>query len=153
MKRFLSRFATVTALAAGMAFAQAPAPQPAPAANPARPRVMLRRRIMQALNLTDAQKQQAKAIFQGAKANAQPIRQQLQQNREAFAAAVKANDTAQIQALAVQRGTLMGQVAAIRGQSMAKFYSTLTPDQRTKADQIRERIQQRIQQRRQGANG
>jgi len=114
---------------------------------------MLRRRIMQALNLTDAQKQQARAIFQGAKANAQPIRQQLQQNREAFAAAVKANDTAQIQALAVQRGTLMGQVAAIRGQSMAKFYSTLTPDQRTKADQIRERIQQRIQQRRQAANG
>jgi len=114
---------------------------------------MLRRRLMQALNLTPAQKQQARAIFQQAKQSAQPIRQQLQQNREAFAAAVKANDTAQIQALASQQGTLAGQVAAIRGESMAKFYSTLTPDQKTKADQIQQKIQQRLQQRKPGSNG
>jgi len=114
---------------------------------------MLRRRLMQALNLTPARKQQARAIFQQAKQSAQPIRQQLQQNREAFAAAVKANDTAQIQALASQQGTLAGQVAAIRGESMAKFYSSLTPDQKTKADQIQQKIQQRLQQRKPGSNG
>jgi len=153
MKPYLSRFAILTALAAGMGFAQTPAPQPAPLTTPVRPRVMLRRRLMQALNLTPAQKQQARAIFQQAKQSAQPIRQQLQQNREAFAAAVKANDTAQIQALASQQGTLAGQVAAIRGESMAKFYSSLTPDQKTKADQIQQKIQQRLQQRKPGSNG
>ena len=77
----------------------------------------------------------------------------MKQNRQAFAAAVKANDTAQIQTLAGQQGNLMGQVAAIRGASMARFYSTLTPDQRTKADQIQQKIQQRIEQRRLGGNG
>ena len=40
----------------------------------------MRQRMMQALNLTDAQKQQAKAIFQQARQNAQPL-EQLQENR------------------------------------------------------------------------
>ena len=153
MNQYLTRMAMVTALAAGFAFAQAPAPQTAPAQTSVKPRALVRRRLIKALDLTAAQKQQAKTIFQQAKQNAQPIRQQLQQNREAFAAAVKANDTAQIQALASQQGNLQGQVAAIRGESMAKFYSNLTPEQRAKADQVRQRIQQRIQQRKLGNNG
>jgi len=139
------------ALAAGMAVAQTPAPAPQPGQGStqgkAHPRGMMRRRMMNALNLTDAQKAQAKTIFQQARQNAEPIRQQLKQNREAMAAAVKANDTAQIQSLAAQQGTLMGQAAAIRAASSAKFYSTLTPDQQAKADQMRQRIRQRMQQR------
>lgn len=153
MNRYLTRIVTATALAAGLAFAQAPAPEPAPAQTAVKPRALVRRRLIQALDLTAAQKQQAKAIFQQARQNAQPIRQQLKQNREAFAAAVKANDIAQIQALASQQGNLRGQVAAIRGESMARFYSNLTPEQKTKADQMRQKIQQRIQQRRLGNNG
>ena len=108
---------------------------------------------MQALNLTDAQKQQAKTIFQQAHQNAQPIAAQLQQNRDALAAAVKANQTAQIQALATAQGNLRGQVLTIRAGALAQFYQILTPDQRTKADQVQQRIRQRLQQRRQGANG
>lgn len=152
MRENLMRLAAVAAVMAGMAFAQQAAPTLQPA--PARPaRAAIRRRVMQALNLTDAQKQQAKTIFQQAHQNAQPIAAQLQQNRDALAAAVKANQTAQIQALATAQGNLRGQVLTIRAGALAQFYQILTPDQRTKADQVQQRIRQRLQQRRQGANG
>ncbi len=108
---------------------------------------------MQALDLTRAQKKQAKTIFQQARQSAQPIREQLKQNREAFAAAVQANDTAQIKAIASKQGTLLGQAAEIRGESMARLYSTLTPEQRTKADQIQQKMHERKQQRKLGDNG
>ena len=41
----------------------------------------MRKRMFQALNLTDAQKQQAKTFMQQAKQNAQPLRTQLRANR------------------------------------------------------------------------
>ncbi len=165
MKNHWMQLATATALAAGMALAQTPAPAP-PQAGQGRPgmmghgmmargmgRGMMRQRLMQALNLTDAQKQQAKAIFQEARQNAQPLAQQLKDNRTALAAAVKANDTAQIQSLSVQQGTLRGQMLAIHSEAMAKFYGTLTPDQKAKADQLQQKIRQRMEQRFGNQNG
>jgi len=156
MKTYLTRFATVAALAAGMAFAQATAPatpQPAAGTTAKNPRAVLRHRMLKALNLTTAQKQQAKAIFQQTRQNVQPIAQQAKQNRAALAAAVKANDTAQIQQLATQQGNLQGQVLVMRSESMAKFYATLTPDQRAKAQQIQQKIQQLRQQRKAAFQG
>jgi periplasmic protein CpxP/Spy len=157
MKRQFIRFATAAALAAGLALAQTPAPQAGQARPPAEMRAAVRHRMMQNLNLTDAQKQQAKAIFQQAKADSQPIRDQLKQNREAFSSAVKGNNVSQIQSLSAQQGNLRGHLTAIHGEAMAKFYNLLTPDQRAKADQmqqrIRQRIEQRFQQRRNGNNG
>ena len=151
MKQQFMRLAAVAALAAGMAFAQAPAPAPnAAPGQKGTAQQRIRRRVMQALNLTAAQKQQAKAIFQQSRQNAQPIAHQLKQNREALSAAVKANDTAQIQQLSGQQGNLRGQMLAIRSGAMAKFYATLTPEQRTKAEQVQQRIRQRMQQRLQG---
>ncbi|MBZ5624856.1 MAG: Spy/CpxP family protein refolding chaperone [Acidobacteriia bacterium] len=153
MKTFLTKFAAIATLATGMAFAQTPAPAAAPTPGQGkaamRPRAGLRQRLLQALNLTPDQRQQAKTIFQQTKQNAQPIAQQARQNREALAAAVKANDTAQIQQLAAQQGNLQGQLLAMRSQSMAKFYAILTPDQRAKADQIQQRVEQRLQRMRQ----
>ena len=49
--------------------------------------------MMQALNLTAAQKQQSKTIFDDARQKAEPIRQEMRQNREALHEAVKANNT------------------------------------------------------------
>ena len=99
--------------------------------------------MMQALNLTPDQKQQAKSIFQQNRQQMEPLLQQAKQNREALSAAIKANDTAQIQQLSTQQGNLQGQVVAMRSASMAKFYATLTPDQRAKADQIQQRVKAR----------
>jgi Spy/CpxP family protein refolding chaperone len=149
MKKHLIRFASVAALAAGMAIAQTAPPaqaQPPAAHHPIRRTMHLR--MMQQLNLTPAQRDQAKAIFQQARQTTQPYTQQLRQNREAMAAAVKANDGAKIRQLAAERGRLMGQVMAVRSEATARFYSDLTPAQRTKADQIHQRIAHRIQSRR-----
>jgi periplasmic protein CpxP/Spy len=157
----LVKFATVAAMAAGLTFAQTQAPA-APAQTPpgkmrAGRRGAVRKRMMERLNLTDAQKAQAKAIFQQAKQNAQPLKQQLKQNRAALSASVKANDEAQIHSLSLQRGKLEGQMLAIRSEARAKFYAGLTPDQRTKADQMRRQVrahmEQRMKQRKAANNG
>jgi len=89
------------------------------------------------LGLTDAQKAQAKAIFQAAWQSAKPVRQELRQERQAVQAAIKAGKSAQeIEQLAKVEGTDMGQLAAIRASAFAKFYSTLTPDQKQKLESL-----------------
>jgi protein CpxP len=138
MKMTFVRFATVAAMAAGMALAQVPA---APA------RQAMRGRMMQTLNLSDAQKQQARTFLQQAKQNAQPLMTQLRANRQALAAAVKANDAAQIQSLAAQQGSLQGQLLGIRSEARAKVYALLTPEQKAKADEMREKVRERMKQR------
>lgn len=150
MKNNLMRLASVAAIAAGMAFAQTPA-QP-PQQPPARTRSfhrrgMWHRRMMQQLNLTDVQKQQAKAIFQQTRESVRPVREQLKQNREALAAAVKADNTAEIHNLAAKQATLQSRMVEARADAMAKFYATLTPEQRAKSDQLHQQFRQRMEQR------
>ena len=98
MKWHLFEYAAVTALATGMALAQAPATgtRPAPQKAPFTHPMFGHEQMMQALNLTAAQHQQASTIFGDARQKAEPIRQEMRQNREALHAAVKANNTAQI---------------------------------------------------------
>lgn len=128
MKRTFVLLAAVAALATGMVFAQA----------------SHRARRAQALNLTDAQKAQAKTIFQQAREAAKPIRAQLKENRQALTQAAKAGKSdADLQRLATEQGRLRGQMVAIRTEAFAKFYSTLTPEQRTKADQMQQQFHQR----------
>jgi Spy/CpxP family protein refolding chaperone len=103
--------------------------------------------MMKALNLTPAQEQQAETIFGDARQKAQPIRQEMQQNREALTAAMKTNNTAQIERLSAEQGNLKGKALAIHTEAMAKFYAILTPEQRTKADQMLERTRSRMRQR------
>ena len=142
------KYAAVAALATGMVFAQAPAGNSQPNTTEAQQgrRGFMRRhmaRIAQQLNLTDAQKQQSRAIFQQARQSAQPIRQELKQNREALRAAAKANQgDSQIQTLANQQGQLLAQMVAIRAEASAKFYQMLTPEQRAKADQMQNQFRQ-----------
>lgn len=148
MKHSFVRFATVAAMAAGLAVAQTPgAPaQPRPGKMWAK-QGAVRGRMLRQLNLTDAQKQQARTVFQQAKQNAEPLVKQLRENREALAAAVKANDTARIHSLSAQQGHLQGQLLGIRNEAQAKFYSNLTPEQKAKADQMRSKVRERMNQR------
>ncbi len=155
------KLSVVAALAAAIVFAQAPSTtaQPGNGQASARPRAKVRRRIAQALNLTDAQKQQAQAIIQQTRQTVQPLRQQSKQNRQALIAAIKAGKgDVEIHQLALTQGNLAGQLAVARAEALAKFYNTLTPDQRAKADlmsqKVRQMLKQRIQQHRsQGSNG
>lgn len=148
MRRNLIGLAVVAALAAGVVLAQTAEAglgkgRPGLGAN-------LRQRVIKALNLTADQKAQAKAIFQAAKTAGAPLRTQLQGIRQQMAAAIKKNDTASIQSLAGQAGTLQGELMANRADAMAKFYLILTPDQKTKLDQMQGKIEQLMQQLRGG---
>jgi len=154
MKNNLIRLAGVAAIAAGMAFAQAPAntQQQPPAAHRMARRGQFRQHMMQALNLTDAQKQEAKAIFQHARETSKPVREELKQNRDALAAAIKADDTARIHNLSAKQAGLQAKMVEIRSDAMAKFYAKLSPEQRAKADQLHQQMKARWQQRREKTN-
>ena len=127
MKNTWLRFAAAAAIAGGMLLAaQEPAVQQHhPGA-----------RIAQYLNLTPAQEAQATAEFQAVRQSAQPIRGQLKQVRLAMSQAVRANDTAKIDQLSAQEANLKGQISALRHQAFARLYTTLTPEQKAKADQL-----------------
>ena len=135
-------------MAAGLAVAQTPvAPaQPRPGKMWAK-QGAVRGRMLGQLNLTDAQKQQARAIFQQAKQNAEPLAKQARENRQALAAAVKANDVAQIHSLSAKQGHLQGQLLGIRNEAQAKFYASLTPEQKAKADEMRSKVRERMKER------
>ena len=148
------QFAAIGALAAGMAFAQASAPHPS--ANPpagsssGNHGAMVRQHlanISQKLNLTSEQQQEMQTIFRQARESAKPVREQLRTNRQALAAAIKADRSSDIRQLATARGSLVGQMTAIYGQARAKFYQTLTPEQRAKADQMHQEFRQHMRER------
>lgn len=91
------------------------------------------------LGLSADQKSEFRAIRQQTRQSVQPVADKMQQNRQALAAAIKANDTAQIEALSKTQGELRGQVMALRNESRATMYAELTPDQRAKMGQVRSR--------------
>ena len=145
MKRTFTILASA-ALAVGLAAAQAPAGPghhgfgPGGAMHGGQ---FFARHVADALGLTDAQKEQAKAIFQGAREESQPLAAQLKQNHKAVADAVKTGKSeAEIQQLAQSQGPLLGQLAGIHAKAMAKFYGILTPEQRDKADKMHDQMMQ-----------
>lgn len=149
---------TVAGIGAGLALAQTQAP-----ANPQTPagqaevhknfRGHMRQRLAEKLNLTDAQKQQAKTIFQETRKQTEPIRAELRQNHKALSEAVKADNKVQIEKLSRSQGELMGRLMTARNESRAKFYSILTPAQKGKLEQLHSAFRQRMEQRRAAARG
>ena len=89
------------------------------------------------LDLTEAQKQQATAIFDNAFKTSQTLQLLMQQAKLALQNAAKANAGAsQIDALAAEVGKLMGQMRAVHAKAFAAFYQILTPVQREKLDKM-----------------
>jgi Spy/CpxP family protein refolding chaperone len=147
MKRAFLNVAGAAVLAAGMAFARnAPAQNSPHAGRHGAQAGSMIDRLSARLNLTDAQKQQAQSIFADARKSAQPVRDQIRQDRQALAAAVKSGSQADIDRLSNNMGPLLAQASAIRAKAFAQFYATLTPDQKSKVDQ-------RFGQRASGRNG
>jgi protein CpxP len=154
MKITATRILGTGFLAAGLMAAQAPAPAaPAPqqpgqrmGRGMMRNRGMMMGRMAQRLNLTDAQKAQAKEIFQAARDSAKPVAADLANARKALRDAVKTNaPDAQIDHLSTNVGTLQGQLIAIRTKAFSKFYNTvLTPEQRDQAGTMMQRASRRV---------
>src|SRR5215510_8280019 len=115
------KLAGATILAAGMAFvyAETPSQSPAHQKSATRQQGMQRRfdRMASFLNLTDAQKTQAQAIMKQAHESSKQFAPQLRDNRKALAEAVKANNTAEIERLSAEKGSLMGKMSAIHSEA------------------------------------
>jgi len=142
MKRQLTILAAIVAMGAAMVLAQTTATAQKGAGKGNGVRALLRKRLVNALDLTADQKQQAKTILQGARETAQPLAQQLKQDRQALVAAIQAGDSAKIQQLSTDMGSLRGHVLAIRSDAMSRFYATLTPDQKAKAADFLQKARQ-----------
>jgi Spy/CpxP family protein refolding chaperone len=144
MRPSFFKTAAVATLSAGMMFAQATTGTPRAGAATKQegqegcPMSGRLERISQSLNLTATQKAKAQTIFQTARKSSEPIRTEMRQNREKLVAAAKAANETEIQTLSREQGRLMGELVAIRSEAHSKFYQMLTPEQRTKADQMRE---------------
>jgi Spy/CpxP family protein refolding chaperone len=148
MKNTWLRFAAAAAIAGGMLLAaqEVGSQQAPPPAGQQQHRHNGGARMARYLNLTPAQEARARTEFQAVRQSAQPIRQQLKQVRMAMFQAVRANDAQGIDRLSAQEAGLKGQISAMRHEAFARLYSTLTPEQRAKADQIPAHIRQMRQQ-------
>jgi LTXXQ motif family protein len=158
MKNTWFRFAAAGAIAGGMLLAaQEVSSQPARPAPRQEQQLHRGARLARYLNLTRAQEAQAKAEFQSVRQSAQPVRQELKQVRSAMFQAVRANDTAGIERLSAREAHLKGRMLAMRHEAFARIYSTLSPDQRAKADllpaHLRQMRQRRMENRQQPNNG
>jgi protein CpxP len=90
------------------------------------------------LNLTADQKTQTQAIAKDARTQVAALAPQLKDQRAAVQEAIQKNaDDNTIQNLAAKQGDLQARLAAIRIKAMAKFYALLTPEQKTKAAELR----------------
>ena len=152
MRYAFIKYAAEATLAAGIVFAQTPGPGPMRGGTGTEEGQhgfmsghMNLEHMAQVLNLTSTQKEQARTIFQQADESAQPIREEMKQNREKLRAAEKMNASeSEIQRLSGEQGRLMGKLIAIHTQASAKFYRLLTPEQRVKDDQMHKEMRQRM---------
>ncbi len=102
------------------------------------------------LDLTDAQKTQIKSMIQKEKPALAPLLQQLVTQKQQMLAAT-ANGQFQpekVQQLASQQAQTMAQLIVEREKLISEVYqNVLTPEQRTKADALRQQMSERMAQR------
>lgn len=89
------------------------------------------------LSLTTQQQQQATTIFTEAASNGKTFHDQMKTAHQNLQAAVQKNDAAGIEQASNSIGNLMGQMTSTHAKADAAFYQTLTPDQKTKMDELK----------------
>lgn len=94
-------------------------------------------KFAQELGLTDAQKEQIKAIKRASREENKAFFEQARATREQFHAAKKANDTATMESLKATAESQRAQMKQIRDAEKAKIASVLTPDQNAKWQALR----------------
>ena len=100
----------------------------------------------EALDLTSAQQDQIKAIWQKEKPTLQPLMQQMRQNRAATEALVESGpfDEAKTQALATQHAQTAIALEVEHAHIKSEMLQVLTADQKTKLQQIEAKHQARM---------
>lgn len=106
--------------------------------------------IAKQLQLTDAQQAQIKSMWQAQKPTLQPLLQQLANDRKQMPQLTAGGNWSpqieqQVTALATQQSQVIAQLMVQRQKLIAQVYNqVLTPDQRTKADELRTQREQRL---------
>ena len=92
------------------------------------------------LDLSDAQKEQIKALHEKARADAATYAEQLKPIRESLRAAVEAKtfDEAAVRALLAKEAQIMTDLNVIRTRAENAAYNLLTAEQKTKLAELRE---------------
>ena len=100
-----------------------------------------------ALALTDQQEAQIKAILEAEKPKVMPLVLTLKANREALESATAngAFNETQVQVIAAKQGQTLAALIVEKERVQSEIFAVLTPEQRAKAEQFRERIKERIQ--------
>ena len=99
--------------------------------------------IARKLDLTDTQKTQIESMIQAERPNFQPLVKQLAAEHQQMLAATRGGsfDEAQVRPLANQQAQTLADLMVIRERVISKVYNTvLTPDQKTKADALRQQM-------------
>jgi periplasmic protein CpxP/Spy len=94
------------------------------------------------LNLTDAQKQQVKAIMESAESSAQGIHAKLEETHKQLEAATANGqfDEAQVRTLANQQAQLEADMMVEHLRAKSKVFGILTAEQRVKAEEMHQRM-------------
>lgn len=88
------------------------------------------------LSLTAEQQSQATAIFGGAASTESSLHASLRTAQQGLNDAVKSDNTVAMEQLSFTIGNLTSQLTLARAKTRAAFYRILTPEQRTKLDQL-----------------
>ncbi|MBV9086428.1 MAG: Spy/CpxP family protein refolding chaperone [Acidobacteriaceae bacterium] len=99
------------------------------------------------LNLSDAQQAQIKSMIDAEKTTVRPLVQQLatQQKQMLAATANGAYDDAKVRSIANDQSQVIAQLLVEKEKLISNVYqNVLTPEQRTKADALRQRMADRI---------
>ncbi len=144
MKAAITRFTFLTIACVAFATAQGgPGGSGGPGGKRAKfdPAKMLDRRtefLATALNLTEAQKIEARTIFEKEQKDTLDIREKMVSSNEALRDAAKSDKSdMDIDALASTAGALHGSMLAVHTKASAQFYRLLTPEQREKFEKLR----------------
>src|SRR6266850_2747272 len=99
--------------------------------------------MSRALNLTDAQKQQAKEIMDSVESTASGIHAKLDEVHKQLEAATANGqfDEAQVRTLANQQAQLEADMTVEHLRAMSKVYAILTPEQRVKAEALHKNME------------
>ncbi len=129
----MKKIATVTiltlAVAVGILVAQQTAPTPPSAEQRVQHHIQF---LTDALSLTSSQQAQATTIFTAAATSEDGQRAAMKSAHDALQAAIKANDSAAIDAAAKNIANLMAQFISTQAKAQAAFYQILTPEQQSK---------------------
>ena len=103
------------------------------------------------LNLTEEQQAQIKQIFSNAKPTLQPLWQQERESRHAMMQLVASGtfDQAKAQTIAMQESQIHAQLEVQHALLASQAYQILTPDQKTKVNDLIAKREQRFEQHRQ----